>query len=176
MSRIVITVFGSGTAQPNSRLFQLAYETGFRLAKAGFNLANGGYEGCMLASANGAKEGGAGTIGVTTDDFPDSVKNQFIDREIRKRTWRERLHELVDVGDGYLVLDGGTGTLTELAVIWEMRNKNFHHKPIAVLGRYMQAFVKASRKNPEVRIPEDMHFASKPEHATRYLAGRLIHA
>ena len=35
-------------------------------------------------------------------------------------TWQERLFELVRMGDGYIACKGGTGTLVELAVVWEI--------------------------------------------------------
>lgn len=172
----IITIFGSGSARENSRPFELAYEVGFLLAKAGFTIANGGYGGVMLASAKGAKAAGGQTIGVTTDEFRDSRRNQFIDREIRKPTWHKRLHKLVGYGDGFVVLDGGTGTLTELFVAWEMLNKEFHSKPIAVLGQHMQAGIRALTSNPEIHVPKELHFVSTPEEALQYLKEYLIRA
>ena len=171
-----IAVFGSGIAKENSQQFKMAYETGFLLAKAGFRVANGGYGGSMLASAMGAKKAGGITVGVTTDDFPEARKNPFIDREIRKPKWQDRLHHLIAVADGYAVLDGGTGTLTELVTVWEMRNKNFHQKPIAVIGRYMKSAVRALKRNPEVSIPSGFYFAATPKAAVQHLMNSLLHA
>jgi len=37
----------------------------------------------------------------------------------------ERMQKLVEAGDAYIVLQGGTGTLFELAVVWESINKGF---------------------------------------------------
>lgn len=171
-----VTVFGSGTVQEGSREWQQAYEVGSLLAKSGFTVVNGGYGGTMAASAQGAKEAGGSTVGVTTDEFSGSVKNESIDQEIRKSTWRERLHELIALGDGYVVLDGGTGTLTELMVVWEMVNKHLHLKPIAIVGRHMQSLVNALKQNPEVRVPKALHFVSSPKDACDYLKEFLFHA
>ena len=169
MGNQIIVVFGSGTVKKGTQQFKMAYETGFLLAKAGFTIANGGYNGSMLASAKGAKAAGGMTIGVTAEEFRDSVKNDFIDREIRKRTWRERLHELIDLGDGFVVLNGGTGTLAELMVSWEMNNKSLHRKPIVVLGHHMKSAINAFRRNPEVAVPKELCFASTPKAAVWYL-------
>jgi len=60
-----------------------------------------------------------------------------VDEEVRVGTWEERLFELVRRGDGYVVCRGGTGTLVELAVVWEMLNKRvMPRKPFAVLGGF----------------------------------------
>ena len=176
MRERTITVFGSGTAKEGSREFKMAYQLGYRLAQAGFTVANGGYGGTMLAAAQGAKAAGGRTVGVTTDDFPGSVKNPFIDREIRKPAWRERLHRLIDLGDGFAVLDGGTGTLAELLLVWEMGNKNFHKKPVAVLGRRMKSAIKALKRNPEVKVPSGFRFVSNSKAAVDYLVRAAIRA
>jgi len=173
MNKIVV-VFGSGVISQDSEPFRIAYEAGLLLARAGFAVANGGYSGSMLAVSKGVKEAFGHTIGVTTDDF-NSRPNRFIDREIRKKTWQERLHELIRIGDGYLVLDGGTGTLTELAVVWEMGNKGFHQKPVVILGRYFTSAVKTLLHNPEMRLPKTFYFAPSPKAATEYLTKYFKH-
>ena len=169
-----IAVFGSSVIKKDSKQFRVAYETGLRLVQAGFTVVNGGYGGSMLATAQGAKEAGGHTLGVTTDDF-GSGANRFIDREIRSKTWQERLHQLIQLGDGYLILDGGTGTLTELMVVWEMAAKGFHRKPIVILGRYLRLAIRAFRRNPEVKIPKEFYFASTPKAAVQHLVSYLHH-
>ena len=63
--------------------------------------------------------------------------NPWIDVEVRKKTWEERLFELIRLGDGFVACKGGTGTLVELAVVWEMLNKSvMSGKPFAVLGDF----------------------------------------
>ena len=171
-----VAVFGSGKIKENSDKFKLAYETGFLLAKSGFVVANGGYGGSMLASAKGAKDAGGTTIGITTDEFRGAANNEFIDREIRKPTWRERLYQLIDGADGFIVLDGGTGTLTELAVTWEMNNKSLHVKPIVVIGKQMREMIELFKRNPEVQIPEGFQLVSSPQEAITYLTKALSRA
>ncbi len=172
MNQKTVAIFGSGVAKEGSQRFRIAYEIGFLLAKAGFTVVNGGYGGGMLASAKGAKEAGGKTIGVTADDF-GSTRNQFIDQEIRKKTWQERLHQLIKYGDGYIVLDGGTGTLAELAVVLEMRNKKFHAKPIVVLGRHMESVIRVLKRNPEISIPPDLFLVSTPKAAVQRFVSRF---
>ncbi len=43
----------------------------------------------------------------------------------------------MDSADGYVVLKGGTGTLLELAYVWEFINKKFiPEKPIIIVGDF----------------------------------------
>lgn len=125
MQERIITVFGSYEPGAGSAEYEQAYEVGYELAGAGFVVANGGYAGTMEASAKGAKEADGGTIGVTCRAFGRSKVNDYIDREIETANLQERLETLIELGSGYVVLPGGTGTLTELAYAWEMMNKGF---------------------------------------------------
>src|SRR5260370_10302535 len=93
----------------------------------------------MEAASRGAKEGGGKTLGVTADFFKTAKLNSWIDVEVRMKTWEERLFELIRRADGFVACKGGTGTLAELAVVWEMMNKSvIAAKPVAVLGDFWQ--------------------------------------
>ncbi len=137
----VITVFGSSRPLEGSPQYSLAYEVGEALAHAGFTVCNGGYGGTMTASSRGAKEAGGSTIGVTTAYF-SKTPNRWIDTVIVKETMIDRLLELVARGDGYVVLEGGTGTLLELACVWEFMNKSvIATKPIVTVGGFWDGVV-----------------------------------
>lgn len=168
-----VTVFGSGTVQPSSTSWALAFETGKLLGAAGVAVINGGYAGVMEASAKGARECGGKTIGVTTDEFPGISKNKFITEEIRLPTWRERLHRLIELGDGFIVCDGGTGTMTELMVVLEMHKNGLHQKPVAVLGTQMNQLLNAMGQNPEVKYPENLFRTDEPRQAVNFLLKEL---
>lgn len=142
----VVSVFGSSRPQESDPEFLLAMELGKELARGGFVVCNGGYAGIMEASARGAKEAGGSTVGVTLEAFAGRA-NRWIDDEIRVRSLTERLAKLVDMGDGYVILKGGTGTLLELAYIWELTNKKLMpEKPIVVLGDFWKGVVDTLRE------------------------------
>ncbi len=176
MNRPKITVFGSGIVKENSPEWKLAYRAGFLLGKSGFVVANGGYGGTMAASAKGAKAAGAKTIGVTTDEFQGSLKNPFIDKEIRVKRWRDRLFKLIELGEGFLVLDGGTGTMVELITVVEMINKGMLFKPVVVVGKRMHAFVRLIEKFPDVRLSNQFGIRSYPKRAVSFLRKQLSRA
>jgi predicted Rossmann-fold nucleotide-binding protein len=64
--------------------------------------------------------------------------NEFITEEVSTGCLQERLGKLIELGDAYLVLPGGTGTLLELADVWEHKNKGFANadKPIILVGAF----------------------------------------
>jgi len=133
----IITVFGAGRAKADDPVFELAYGVGRELARAGFTIANGGYGGTMLAGAKGAAEAAGEVIGVTCSAFKGSA-NEYVSREIVTESLNERLNTLVELGGAYIVLPGGTGTLLELAMVWELKNKGFLDggKPIILVGEF----------------------------------------
>ena len=134
--RMVISVFGSSRPREGEPEYLEAREVGKALALEGFVVCNGGYGGIMEASAREAKEAGGETIGVTVETFTRTA-NRWIDREIRQATLPERIAVLVNSADGYVVLKGGTGTLLELAYVWEFINKKFiEEKPIIIVGDF----------------------------------------
>jgi uncharacterized protein (TIGR00725 family) len=143
MAEITVSVFGTSRARPGEPAFAVAEQTGRALAQAGFVVANGGYGGTMLAGAKGAAEAGGTVVGVTCSAFKRSVPNEYITREIRTASLDERLSTLVDIGQAYIVLPGGTGTLLELATVWELKNKKFLdlHRAIVLLGEFWRPLV-----------------------------------
>jgi len=163
----VITVFGSARPEPGTDAYGTARRLGELLARAGFSVATGGYGGTMEAVSHGAREAGGRVIGVTAEAFR-SAANAWVEEEIRVKTWQERLFKLVELGAGYVVLPGGTGTLVELAVVWEWLNKGFLRvKPFVILGDFWLPVVNAIpaselHSNPILR-------ATSPEEAVKLL-------
>jgi len=143
MSKNIITIFGTSRVEAGESIFSQAYETGRLLAQAGFTIANGGYGGTMLAAAKGAAEAGGEIIGVTCSAFKSSKANKYVTREIVAGSLDERLDTLVKLGSAYVVLPGGTGTLLELAKVWELKNKGFlkADKPIILLGGFWKPLI-----------------------------------
>jgi len=137
-----VTIFGTGRAGPGDSPYEIAVETGKLLARAGFTIANGGYGGTMTAAAKGAAEAGGEIIGVTCSAFKGKA-NKYITREITTVSLDERLDTLIKLGQAYIVLPGGTGTLLELAKVWELKNKGFleSQKPIILIGGFWKPLV-----------------------------------
>jgi hypothetical protein len=131
----IITIFGSSIPKEGDEEYKVAYQLGKMFAQAGFDICNGGNHGIMEASAKGALEHGAKTIGVTVDAFI-SKPNKYITEQIHCKTLFERIEKLISCGNAFVILQGGTGTLVELAIVWELINKGIMKaKPVACYSK-----------------------------------------
>ena len=143
----IVTVFGSSRPREGEADYEEARVLGRALAKHGFAVCSGGYGGVMEAVSRGTKEAGGKTYGVSAEFFKNAKLNSWIDTEVRVKTWEERLFELIRLADGFVACKGGTGTLVELAVVWEMLNKSvMNGKPFAVLGNFWQPVLDRARE------------------------------
>jgi uncharacterized protein (TIGR00725 family) len=146
MNEKIVTVFGSSRPKAGDPDYEEARILGHALAENGFAVCSGGYGGVMEAASRGAKDAGGKTYGVTAEFFKRDA-NAWIDVEVRKKTWEERLFGLIELADGFVACKGGTGTLVELAVVWEMLNKSvMGAKPFVVLGDFWQPILERVRQ------------------------------
>ncbi len=138
----VVAVFGANDAVEGDAEFLQAHLVGKTLARLGYRVANGGYGGTMEASARGAKSLGGETLGVTCSVWKSSP-NPYLDRIISTESLNERLDTLICAGtSGYVVLNGATGTLAELACVWELTAKGLlERRPIVCLGDFWRPVV-----------------------------------
>jgi len=173
MAEMTITVFGSSSPKPGERAYQQAYELGTAIGRQGWSLANGGYGGTMQATAAGAKDAGATTIGITCNLFGPGNPNPYIDQEIRTADLNERLDRLIELGDSYIVLPGGTGTLLELAAAWELLNKQLMTgKCLVVIGQWWAPVVELIGKDDPDSL-RFLHQADGAQTAVGIIAGQL---
>jgi uncharacterized protein (TIGR00730 family) len=173
MDRRIVTVFGSSKAAPLEESYQIAFELGRKIAELGLTLCNGGYGGTMAAAARGAVEAGGHTIGVTCTRFGRSGPNPFIRQEIPTFGLLERLNTLIQLGRAYVVLPGGTGTLAELALVWELLNKGLLRgdRPLIVLGQWWQPTIERVLQAQPDAVPP--HVVEGVEAVLPILAGSL---
>ncbi|MBK7631774.1 MAG: LOG family protein [Ignavibacteriales bacterium] len=125
-----ITIFGSALPEEDDAQYKFAYQLGSALTKKGFNICTGGYGGIMNAASKGAYDNGGFVYGVTVDLW-NSEPNPYITIEVREEKLFDRITKLIELGDAYVILQGGTGTFLEFAAVWEFANKNLQSpKPI----------------------------------------------
>jgi uncharacterized protein (TIGR00725 family) len=176
----IITVFGSSRPPAGHADYAEAMMLGRELAAAGLAVCTGGYSGVMEGVSRGAREAGGRVLAVTTTFFPARV-NPWVEEEMSVATWQERLFELVKLGDGYVACKGGTGTLAELAVVWEMLSKKaMDHRPFVALGNFWAPILDRVSEADRSFGPESekstrqlVHRAETPADAVRFLAARL---
>lgn len=122
-----VTIFGSSLPAQGEEEYEIAYRLGKYFGTAGLNVCSGGNLGIMDAVSRGCTEAGGMAIGITLSQF--TVKpSQFLTTHLTTNSIFRRIQKLMDCGDAYVVLQGGTGTLLELASIWEYMNKGLMKK------------------------------------------------
>jgi hypothetical protein len=133
-----ITIFGGSEPKPDSPDYRQAYDLGKLLGAAGHTILTGGYIGTMEAASRGAAEAGGHVVGVTCTEIETwrNVKaNAWVKEERRYQTLEQRLVELVHACDAAIALPGGPGTLTEIALTWNlMIVASIPPKPLILVG------------------------------------------
>ena len=172
----IISVFGSSQVSAGSPAYEEARVVGRLLAEAGLTVCSGGYGGTMEAVSRGAKEAGGITVGVTTAWFAHLKANDWIDQEVRTATFPQRLQTLIEMGDGYLAVRGGIGTLTEISMAWSMlQTRSIPARPCVLLSNPWQQLMQFCTDSLIIRPPdlEYLQLASSPEDAVRTLTRSL---
>ncbi len=135
-------------------------------------VCSGGYGGTMEAVSRGAKEAGGATIGVTTAWFAHLKANAWIDEQVQTATFPQRLQTLIEMGQGYVAVQGGIGTLTEISMVWSMlQTQSISARPFVLLSNPWQQLMQFCTDTLIIR-PSDfgyLQLASTPEDAVRAL-------
>jgi len=158
-NKIKIAIFGSSQPQPGSKQYKDARHLGHAIAEEGWVVITGGYRGIMEAASLGAKEGGGTTIGVTAAFFDKKAikPNRYVDEEIKTQTYADRLLKLTEICDGYVIMRGGSGTLTELFFSWELeKNKSMPPRPIVLFGEQWKKIIDFLAGE----LPDELSFSS----------------
>jgi hypothetical protein len=170
-----ISVFGGSQPREGDPAYTEALDLGRLLAERGHTVLTGGYIGVMEAVSRGAQEAGGHVIGVTCEDIEAwrPVKpNSWVMEEVRKKTLIDRLHALIHESDAALALPGGAGTLTEIALMWNlMIVESLHRRPLILVGggwqstfdqffREFDSYMTAQQREI-LRFAEDVHTALK---------------
>jgi uncharacterized protein (TIGR00730 family) len=154
-----VTVFGGSQPKEGDSSYAEANELGKLLAEQGHTVLTGGYIGTMEAVSRGANEAGGHVIGVTCADIEAwrPVKpNAWVQEERRFATLQERLNELVMACDAAIALPGGPGTLTEIALTWNlMIVHSMPPKPLILVGAGWMTVMESLYTSFEGAIPQN---------------------
>lgn len=153
----IISVFGSSAPAPGSADYEAARTVGRLLAEAGFAVQTGGYGGVMAGASQGASEAGGHVIGVTSahmERWRPVPPNRWVAEEKKHDAQVQRLLYLVNHCDGVIVMSGGIGTLSEMALVWSLvQVGEIPARPIILVGglwqRTLAAFLDEAYVRPE---------------------------
>ena len=148
-----VSLFGFAGAQPDSELYQSAFEVAKVLATHGLEVVNGGGPGIMRAATEGAHAGG-GKAAIATfypkyiNHFEGKDPSNKADKEIIEGNYLDRTMKLLELGNAYVIFNGGTGTLSEFGMAWGLAYLYFgHHKPLILYGHFWHAIMEALVSN-----------------------------
>jgi uncharacterized protein (TIGR00730 family) len=171
-----IAVYGSSTVAEADPAYAEAYALGRELARAGATVMTGGYGGIMEACSRGAHEAGGHVVGVTVELFERrGPVNRWVKERVHTRDLFERLRYLLDHADGFVVVAGSLGTLTELFLTWTLLSVAARPPaPLVLLGGHWREYLDAHR-GPQA-VPEHLfefvEIAATPAEAARQALAR----
>ncbi|UCB47479.1 MAG: TIGR00725 family protein [Spirochaetota bacterium] len=128
--KTLIAVIGSANAEKPA--YDLAFETGREIIKAGFTLLCGGLSGVMEAASKGAYSEAGKDSGRIIGILPGTNKNDanpYIDIAVPTGIGYARNMIVACASDAVIAIAGGSGTLSELAMAWQ------YGKPIVVIEK-----------------------------------------
>ncbi len=126
----------------------MARDVGRLIAEQGWTLATGGYGGVMEAASRGAAETGGRVHGVLVEALGIQGNAWLTERVVMPDLF-SRVRALVEKSDAYLVMPGSTGTLLELALVWELLNKGIvRGRPLICLGDFWRPVVEHLAREP----------------------------
>lgn len=131
-----ITVYCGSSIGSNSIYKEQAYRLGSLLAEHEIELVYGGSRvGLMGIVADGVLDAGGCVTGVLPH-FLASKEPQHagLTHTILVDTMHERKSKMYELGDGFIALPGGFGTMEELFEMLTWSQLSLHNKPIAILN------------------------------------------
>lgn len=113
----LVTVVGSAQISEDDLRWQGAFDLGRRLADARWTVVTGGYRGLMAAASRGAKSVGGDTVGLPISSWTGLTPDESHDELWWCENFAVRATHILSTR-AVVVLDGGVGTLSELAMVW----------------------------------------------------------
>lgn len=176
-----ICLYCGANSGDGPRFGDAARDFGVTLAKRGITMVYGGGSiGLMGIAADACLASGGKVIGVITQYLMDrEVGHRGLTQMHVVETMHQRKALMTELGDGFITLPGGFGTLDELFDSLTLLQLNQHTKPIGLLnvaGFYdsLVAFLAHAR---DTRFLREVHYnALHVDATTDALIDRMAHA
>jgi predicted Rossmann-fold nucleotide-binding protein len=130
----------------------------------------------MAAASRGAAEVGGHVVGVTCDTLSSAGRrtNPWVKEEIRRPTVRDRLLTLCRMADAAVALDGGIGTLSEIAFFAsQIQTGELTPRPLLLLGEVWKSILREFFHSADDYLTDEdraiFQFASSPAEAVKII-------
>lgn len=152
-----VSFLGYADAHEGDGLYDSAKEVARMVAEHGLVVVNGGGPGVMRASTEGAHEGGGKAYVATF--YPKHMENfegkdplNKADKEIIMNNYLDRTLKLLELGNAYMLFNGGTGTVSEFGMAWGLAKLYLgRHKPLILYGAFWHTIMEAFAANMRIR-------------------------
>ena len=148
-----IAFFGDANVPKDSLIYRDAFAIAKLLGESGYTIVNGGGPGVMTASTKGAEASGGETLTVTftpkdAPGFEGRYLGNIPDKEIKTKNYIERMFKLIEHADMFIILKGGTGTISEFGTAWVLAKLYYgHHKPFILFGKFWHEIIRCLKTN-----------------------------
>ena len=171
-----VAVFGSARLRPGDAEYEAARRLGALIAREGWAVRTGGYNGAMAAVSEGAAGEGGHVIGVTVAGWAHRLApNRWVGEERAAEGLLARIEELLD-SDAWVAVAGGIGTLAELSLAWNLLQiGDLTPRPLILVGERWGALLPAIRAHLVVDDDDLAHVrrAADPDEALAILREAL---
>ena len=166
--RPMVAVIGNAKLDPGDPKVALAQEVGRLLVEAGCRVLTGGLGGVMAAAMQGAKKAHCSKEGDTIAVLP-SYDPSDADKaaDIVLATGMNIARNIIVANaDAVIAIGGGAGTLSEIAIAWQLRRPD-----IALAAEGWSEKLQGSRLDDRTRQPglddDQIHAAGSPAEAVQ---------
>jgi len=161
IGRPAVTVYGSARILDGDPAYERAREIGRRFADIGFAVVTGGGPGIMEAANRGCQEAGGLSIGFNIELPHEQGANAYLDRELTFKHFYARKTMLVKAAEGFVLCEGGFGTLDELfeSLVLIQTGKILHF-PVVLVGsehwRGLRSWIEEKLIDEKLIAPADL--------------------
>jgi uncharacterized protein (TIGR00730 family) len=172
-----ISIFGSARVDEDHPAYVQARDVARRLAESGFAIVTGGGPGVMEAANRGARDGGGRSVGFNIELPHEQHANPYLDIELTFKHFYARKTMFVKAAEGFVIFDGGFGTLDELfeSLTLIQTGKVLHFPVVLFDTQYwgpLMDWIKERLLADGMISPEDLellHLTDDPDDAVRLI-------
>lgn len=137
------TLFGGAMNITDSIEYQETVMIGELLTEKGYTVKNGGYRGMMEAVSKGVYMAKGEVIGYTCATFPSTKGNSYLSKTVVCNDIFDRLRNLIDGSELFIIQRGGVGTVSELFLCLDIIRKMKDNRPrIIAVGYFWKSILK----------------------------------